>query len=62
VHEVGGAYTRQYRDLVAGRPVRVGAEQIRGLLHESLWPTNLDEHDYFLLTGDSTLEPMEPTS
>jgi hypothetical protein len=58
VHLTGDAYSRQYRDLLAGSPVRVGAEQIRGLLHESHWPANLDDHAYFLLTGDDTLEPV----
>jgi hypothetical protein len=54
----GGYLTRQYLDLLAGSDVQVAAEQISGLVQESLHPATLDDHATWTLSGDDTLTPV----
>jgi hypothetical protein len=48
----------QYAALLAGGPVTLTADQVRGFLPAALLPANLDENAAWRLTGDDSLEPV----
>ena len=53
---MGGASV-QYVDLLAGRDVTLTREQLAAFVHEDDRPANLEEHEAWVLSGDSTLTP-----
>jgi hypothetical protein len=54
---MAGDPTGQYAAILAGSDVALTREQVMGFTPYDTWPTNVEEHEVWVLSGDDTLRP-----